>query len=104
MWTGIELEGDHLGSASDAFVVVFRLYRVCGVFLNLECVESFRGRGWTGRLHVFELVGEDSSDYGLVVDLMRKVHEDGVDVDVRVLRQVNSREVLVLDEDGAMRR
>ena len=51
-----------------------------------------------------ELVGEDSSEYGRVVDLMRKVHEDGVGVDVRVLRRVNSREVLVLDEIEAMRR
>ncbi len=80
------------------------MYRVYVVFLNMECVESFRGRGETGGLRMGELVGEDSSDYGHAVDLGRKVHEHGVGADVCVLRRVNSREVLVLDEDMAMRR
>ncbi len=98
------LGGDNLGSVGDGFVVVFRLYRVYGLVLNLECAKSFRGCGETGGLHVGEPVGEDILDCGLVVGLMKKVHEDGVGDDVQVLRRVNSREVLVLDEDGAMRR
>jgi hypothetical protein len=80
------------------------MYRVDGVFLNLNCVESISGRWETGGLHVGELVGEDSSYDGLVVDLVWHVHEEGVGADVRVLCRVNSREVLILDEDRAMRR
>ncbi len=83
---------DHLGSVGDGFVVVFGLYPVYGVLLNLECVESFRGRGESSGLHMGELVREDSSDYEPLVDLVRKVHEDGVGANVRVLRRVNSRE------------
>ena len=51
-----------------------------------------------------ELVGEDCSDYGLVDGIVREVHEEGVGAEVGVLCQVNPCEVLVLDEDGAMRR
>ena len=41
-----------------------------------------------------ELVGEDCSDYGLVVGIMGEVHEDGVVADVGVLCRVNPCEVL----------
>ncbi len=47
-----------------------------------------------------ELVCEDGSDGEFVVHVVRKVHEDGVCDDVRVLGRVDSREVLVFDEDG----
>ena len=51
-----------------------------------------------------ELVGEDCLDYGLVVGIVGEVHEDGVSADVGVICRVNPCEVLVLDEDWAMRR
>ena len=51
-----------------------------------------------------ELVDEDCSDYGLVVAIMREVHEDGVRADVGGLCRVNPCEVLVLDEDWVVRR
>ena len=50
--------------------------------MDLECVESLRGCGETGGLHVGELVGEDCSDDGLVVGIMGEVHEDGVGDDI----------------------
>ena len=93
-----------MGGASDGLVVVLGLYRVCLIFLNLECVESFRRCGESGGLHVGELVGENCSDYGLVVCVVGEVHEDGIGVDVGVFGRVNPCEVLVLDEDWAMRR
>jgi hypothetical protein len=65
----------------------------------LEYDESFRGCGETGGLHVGELVGEDYSDYGIVIGIVREVHEDGVGADVGVLCRVSPCEVLVLDED-----
>ena len=65
-------------------------------------VESLRGCGETGGLHVGELVGEDCSDHDLVVGVTRKVQEDDVVVDVGVFCRVNPREVFVLDEDWAM--
>ena len=51
-----------------------------------------------------EMVGEDRSDYGRVVVIMREVHEDGVRAYVGVICRVNPCEVLVLDEVWAMRR
>ena len=51
-----------------------------------------------------ELVGEDCFDSGLMVGIVGKVHEDGICTGVGILSRVNPREVLVLDEDWAMRR
>ncbi len=59
-----------MGGAGDGFVIVFGLYRVVGVSLYLECVESVYRRWESGGLHVGELVVEDSSDGGLVVNLV----------------------------------
>ena len=49
-----------------------------------------------------EMVGEDREDRGLVVDVVREVHVDRVGSDVGVLGRVNTREVLVLEEDRAV--
>ena len=51
-----------------------------------------------------KLFGEDCSDYDLVIEIMKEVHEDGVRVDVEVLCRVYPCEVLFLDEEWAMRR
>jgi hypothetical protein len=72
--------------------------------LNLESVESCRGFRESGGLHAGELVGEDCSDYSLMVGVMGEVHEDGISADVGVLCRVNPCELLVLDEYWAMRR
>ena len=73
------------------------MYRLCGIFLNSERVESLRRRGESSGLHVDELVEENCFHYGLVVGIVRKVHEDGICADVGVLSRVDPREVLVLD-------
>ncbi len=96
--------GENLGSDGDGFVIVFGLYRVVRVFLDLKCVESVCTRWESGKLHVGELAGVDSADGGPMVDLVWQVHEEGVGAGVRVLCRVNSREVPILHEDKAMRR
>ena len=63
----------------------------------MESVESLRRRGESNGLHVYELVGEDRLDYGLIVGVVGKVHENYVGADVEVFRRVESREVLILD-------
>jgi hypothetical protein len=78
-----------LGSDGDGLRRRTRVVPGILIFLDLECVESLRGRGETGGLHVGELVGEDCSDYALVVGIMREVHEDGVGTDVGVLCRVD---------------
>ena len=45
-----------------------------------------------------ELVGEDRVDRGLVVDVVREVHEDLVSADVEALGRVSTREVLVFEK------
>jgi hypothetical protein len=45
------------------------------------------------------LLSDDRPDDGLVVCLVREVHEDGVGTDVGVLGRVDSREVLVFDKN-----
>ena len=44
-----------------------------------------------------ELVGENCFDYGLIVGIVGKVHEDGIGADAGIISRVNPREVLVLD-------
>ena len=44
-------------------------------------------------------VCEECSDDELVVNVVREVHEDGVGADVGVLGRVDTRELLVLEED-----
>ena len=44
-----------------------------------------------------ELVCEDCLDYGLMVGVVEKVHENCIGADVGVCSRVNPREVLVLD-------
>ena len=46
-----------------------------------------------------ELVGENCSDYGLMVGVLGKVHEYGIGADVGVFSRVSPCEVLVLDEN-----
>ena len=70
----------------------------------MECVEAFRRFRESGGLHVGELVVENCSDYGLMACVVGKVHEDGISDDVGVSSRVDLCEVLVLDEDRAMRR
>jgi len=53
-------------------------------------------------LHAGELVLENCTNNGLVVDIMREVHVDCVGVDVGVFGGLDPCEVLVLDEDWAM--
>ena len=48
-------------------------------------------------MHVDELVGENCFEYGRIVGVVWKVHEDGIGADVGILSRVNPREVLVLD-------
>ncbi len=50
-------------------------------------------------MHLYELVGEDCSNCVLVVHVMWEGHLDGVGGDVRVFSQMDSCEVLVVDED-----
>ena len=50
-------------------------------------------------MHVGELFVEDREDRGLVVDVAREVHVDRVGADVWVLGRVDTRELLVLEED-----
>jgi hypothetical protein len=52
---------------------------------------------------VGELVGENCSDYGLMVGVVGEVHEDGIGANVGVFSRVDPCEVLILDEDWAMR-
>jgi hypothetical protein len=66
-------------------------------FLELGVRGALRGRGESGGLHVDELVGEDSFDYGLMVGVVGEVHKDGIGDGVGVFSRVNLREVLVLD-------
>ncbi len=56
------------------------------------------------KLHVCELLGEDGLDVGLVVLVMGKIESGGVCADVMVFGRVGSCEVLVFNEDGAVRR
>ena len=49
-----------------------------------------------------ELVCEDGADGELVVHVVCEVHEDGVGADVWVFGRVDSCDVLVVDEDGAV--
>ena len=73
-------------------------------FLNLYGVESLRGRGKSGCLHVDELVLKHCSNIGLVVDIVREVHVDCIGADVGVFGGVDPCEVLILDEEWAVRR
>ena len=50
------------------------------------------------------MIVEDCSDSGLVVNMVREVHVDCVGADVGVFGRVDPYEVLVLDEDWAVRR
>ena len=54
-------------------------------------------------MHVGELVGEDNSDYDLVVGIVGEVHEDVVGVGVGVLCRVYPCEVMAFDEGWAKR-
>ena len=49
-----------------------------------------------------ELVGDDREDRGLVVYVVGEVHVDRVCVDFGILGRVDTREVLVLQEDWAV--
>ena len=51
-----------------------------------------------------ELAIEDFSNSDIMVDMMREVHADCVVVDVGVFGGVDPCEVMVLDEDWAVRR
>ena len=51
-----------------------------------------------------ELVLEHSSNSGLVADIVGEVHVDCVGADVVVFDGVDPCEILVLDEDWAVRR
>ncbi len=53
-------------------------------------------------MYVFELVGEDLVDGGLMVCAMGEVHVDCVGADIWILCRVHSCEVLVLDEYRAV--
>ena len=50
-----------------------------------------------------ELVGEDRVNCSVVVDVMRKVQEDLVGVDVGVFGRMYAREVLVFEKYRAVR-
>ena len=65
-------------------------------------VEALHGREKPGRVHVFELVGEDQVDGGLMVCVVGEVHVECVGADILILCRVHSCEVLVLDEYRAM--
>ncbi len=45
---------------------------------------------------------EDGSNGGFIVHVVREVQKDGVGADVWILGRVDSREVLVFDEDGTV--
>jgi hypothetical protein len=98
------LGSEYLGSVCDRLIVDLGLHRVCGVLLNLQGVDSLRGWREANRLHVGELVIEYGTKGSLDVDVVGEVYEELVGVDVGVFGRVDSCEVLVLDEDGVVRR
>jgi hypothetical protein len=92
----------YLCRGGDGLVVHFRSSQVGRVLCDFKGVQSLGGCEEAYKLHVSELVCEDSSNTVLAVHVVWEIHVDGVSADVRVFSILDSCEVIVVDEDGTV--